>query len=300
MSSPPATPTNQRVRKRARSPSRTTGDLSSPLARPSASRPAASGTRNSSPDSTLPPSSPLPALDDTDDDHDVDESEIPGDLPPDTVDEDEEGEDLFAEGIEEWVSPCYFISLTILTNVIPCLSDYAPDAALDRYSDTGLDDENEFEALTAAQRRAAEMEMARRDRDGGRGRRRRAATRRRAPGFIDDDEDEDIDEEEGPLSGIIPAGVKIRTRKQYDERQDVDDAAGVDEEEEMPFEQLSDIKANSVAEWIAQPRVRKTIEKQFRHFLVTYTDDSGTSVYGERIKTLGESACRPTNLINVF
>jgi DNA replication licensing factor MCM2 len=146
--------------------------------------------------------------------------------------------------------------------------------------------------------------MARRDRAGGRERRRRAATRRRAPGFIDDDEDEDMDEEEGgPLSGIIPAGVKIRTRKQYDERQDVDDAAGADDDEEMPFEQLSDIKANSVAEWIAQPRVRKTIEKQFRHFLVTYTDESGTSVYGERIKTLGESVCRQHSrerVLNLF
>lgn len=149
--------------------------------------------------------------------------------------------------------------------------------------------------MTAAQRLAAEAEMGRRDRASGRGRGRRSAARRRAPGFIDDDEDEDMDEGEGgALSGIIPAGVKIRTRRQYDERQDVDDAAGVDDDEEMPFEQLSDIKANSVTEWIAQPRVRKTIEKQFHHFLVTYTDESGTSVYGERVKTLGESAHIPT------
>jgi DNA replication licensing factor MCM2 len=149
--------------------------------------------------------------------------------------------------------------------------------------------------MTASQRRAAEAEMARRDRAGGRGRGRRAAARRRAPGFIDDDEEEDLDDEDGgALSGIIPAGVKIRTRKQYDERQDVDDAAGAEDDDEMPFEQLSDIKANSVTEWIAQPRVRKTIEKQFRHFLVTYVDESGTSVYGERIKTLGEGMSRFT------
>lgn len=176
-----------------------------------------------------------------------------------------------------------------MIKILLSISDYASDAGLDQYSDTGLDDANEFEAMTLAQRRAAETEMARRDRAGGRRRGRRGA--RRAPGFIDDDdEDEDVDEEGGALRGIIPAGVKIRTRKQYDERQDVDDAAGA-EDEEMPFEQLSDIKANSVAEWIAQPRVRKTIEKQFRHFLVTYVDEkSGTSVYGERIKTLGESS----------
>jgi hypothetical protein len=111
MSSPPATPANRRVRKRVRSPSRPAGDLSSPLTRLSASRPAASGTRNSSPDSTLPPSSPLPALDDTEYDRDIDESEIPGDLPPDTVDEDE-GEDLFAEGLEEFVSPAILAILS--------------------------------------------------------------------------------------------------------------------------------------------------------------------------------------------
>jgi DNA replication licensing factor MCM2 len=94
----------------------------------------------------------------------------------------------------------------------------------------------------------------------------------------------------GALSGVLPAGVKVRMRRQYDERRDQDDAAGVeDDEEEIPFEHLADIKANSVAEWIAQPRVRKTIEKQFRDFLVTYTDGAGKSVYGERVKTLGES-----------
>ena len=115
MSSPPATPANRRARKRVRSPSRTAG---SPLAQLSGSRPAARSTRNSSPDSTLPPSSPLPALDDTDDDRDVDESEIPGDLPPDAIDEDEEGEDLFAEGLEECVCLCDFRALTILTDVV--------------------------------------------------------------------------------------------------------------------------------------------------------------------------------------
>lgn len=177
-------------------------------------------------------------------------------------------------------------------------SDYASDQGLDRYSDTGLDDENEFGSMTAAQRRAAEAEIARRQRAGGRvGPGGRAAARRRGPGFIDDDEDEDEDmddERGGALRGIIPAGVRVRTRhtwnQSYNERQDVDDAAGADDDEELPFEQLSDIKASSITEWIAQPRVRKTIETQFRHFLVTYVDENGNSVYGERIRTLGESA----------
>ncbi|KAF8322091.1 MCM-domain-containing protein [Clavulina sp. PMI_390] len=141
--------------------------------------------------------------------------------------------------------------------------------------------------MTAAERRAVEAELARRDR-GVPGRRRRLGGRRPAPGFIDDDEDEEMDDEDaGPLSGIIPAGVKVRQRKQHDERQDQDDAAG-DDDDELPYEQLGDIKANSIVEWINVPRVRKTIERGFKDFLVTYVDHNGTSVYGERIKTLGE------------
>lgn len=109
MSSPPdpSTPVRPRVRKRARSPSVA---QSSPLAAASAAprrvAQARGATRNSSPDSTLPPSSPLPVLYDTDDDRDVDESEIPDDLPPQAVDEDDdEGENLFDD---ENLEACVF------------------------------------------------------------------------------------------------------------------------------------------------------------------------------------------------
>ena len=59
--------------------------------------------------------------------------------------------------------------------------------------------------------------------------------------------------------------------------------------QEIPLEDLSDVKANSIAEWIATESVRRSIEKHFRHFLLSYVDEHGTSVYGQRIKTLGES-----------
>jgi len=55
------------------------------------------------------------------------------------------------------------------------------------------------------------------------------------------------------------------------------------------LEQLSDIKAKSIAEWIANDRVRHAIVKHFRQFLMTYVDDNGGSVYGQRIRNLGES-----------
>ena len=55
------------------------------------------------------------------------------------------------------------------------------------------------------------------------------------------------------------------------------------------MEQLSDIKAKSIVEWIANDRVRRSIVKHFRQFLMTYVDDHGASVYGQRIRSLGES-----------
>ena len=58
--------------------------------------------------------------------------------------------------------------------------------------------------------------------------------------------------------------------------------------QELPLEQLSDIKANSVKEWIETDAVRRTIIREFRHFLMTHVDESGSSVYGQRIKSLGE------------
>jgi DNA replication licensing factor MCM2 len=60
-------------------------------------------------------------------------------------------------------------------------------------------------------------------------------------------------------------------------------------EKEVPLEQLSDIKAKSIVEWIAIDRVRRSIVKHFRQFLMTYVDDHGASVYGQRIRNLGES-----------
>jgi DNA replication licensing factor MCM2 len=59
--------------------------------------------------------------------------------------------------------------------------------------------------------------------------------------------------------------------------------------QEIPLEQLSDIKAKSIGEWIANDRVRRSIMKYFRQFLVTYVDEHGASVYGQRIRSLGES-----------
>ena len=108
----------------------------------------------------------------------------------------------------------------------PFCSDYAANEALDRYSDTGIDDAQEFEGLTGAQRRAAERTMAQRDtRERGGGRGARAAARSRGPDFLLSDGLE----EEGDMDGGLLSGMKRRTRRQYDERRDMDDMDGIED-----------------------------------------------------------------------
>ncbi|KAI0311420.1 MCM-domain-containing protein [Amylostereum chailletii] len=124
--------------------------------------------------------------------------------------------------------------------------------------------------------------MARRDRAERGGRGRRAAARSRGHAFMDSD---DADEEDMGDGGLL-SGMKRRARRDYDERREIDDMEGV--EDEVPLEQLSDIKAKSIVEWIANDRVRRSIVKHFRQFLMTYVDDHGASVYGQRIRNLGE------------
>ena len=186
---------------------------------------------------------------------------------------------------------------------------------LDTYSNSGLNDEEVFEPLSAAARRAAEAKMRQRDRlEHGSRRGMRAATRSHAPSFFDSDgPGTDDDDESGLLSG-----TRTRARRQYDERRDIDDMEGIEDvcslffcpyplpffrlylEKEVPLEQLSDIKAKSIVEWIAIDRVRRSIVKHFRQFLMTYVDDHGASVYGQRIRNLGESASFPLIKQNIL
>ena len=56
----------------------------------------------------------------------------------------------------------------------------------------------------------------------------------------------------------------------------------------MPLEQLSDIRADSISAWIEDPRAKRTIMREFKNFLMTYTDETGVSVYGQRVRQLGE------------
>ncbi len=101
-------------------------------------------------------------------------------------------------------------------------SDYAVNQALDRYSEADIDDEEDFDAMTPAQRQAAEARMNRRDRL-ERQKGRRGSRKSRYPGFMESDDDME-DEDLG--AGILS---KRRTRRQYDERRDIDDLEGVED-----------------------------------------------------------------------
>lgn len=178
-------------------------------------------------------------------------------------------------------------------------SDYESNAALDTYSQADIDDNSDLAELTLAERRAAEREMVRRDRgQGGR----RAGRREHMPAFFQSDDAED-GFGEGPLAGINVG----RRRRQYDERMNVDDVedeVGLHERldqmlqgesiadsprQEMEMEDLGDVKAASVAEWIGVDAVRRSIQKYFRSFLMTFLDEDGESMYGRKIQALGES-----------
>jgi DNA replication licensing factor MCM2 len=105
-------------------------------------------------------------------------------------------------------------------------SDYADNAVLDTYSDSGLNDADEFEPMAAATRRAAEAKMRQRDRAERGGRRgMRAANRSHAPNFFDSDDASVGDDAD---SGLL-SGTRTRARRQYDERRDVDDMEGIED-----------------------------------------------------------------------
>ncbi|KAI9019345.1 MCM2/3/5 family-domain-containing protein [Phycomyces nitens] len=166
----------------------------------------------------------------------------------DVAGSDDEGEDLFGAGMEK---------------------DYANDARQDQYEEDGVDDVF-YEALDVDDRQAAEMEMRRRD----------AAIQQRqgrmANAFLDPMEDE---------TDTMAMPTRQRRRHMHDAQNDELENMGA---AEMTLDDLRTIKNATVSDWITQEAPRRTIKREFRDFLQTYVDEHGTSVYGERIKDMGE------------
>ncbi|KAL9531167.1 DNA replication licensing factor [Sphaerulina musiva] len=141
----------------------------------------------------------------------------------------------------------------------------------DTYRGADIDDEEEYEQMDAASRRALEARLNRRDRE--------LARQRRLPGaFLPDEEEDVMDLTRQPR----------RRRHRFDEDPDDMDMHDDIMAEELSLEALADVKAASLTDWVSLPAVHKTVAREFKSFLTEYTDTAGTSVYGVRIRTLGE------------
>lgn len=141
------------------------------------------------------------------------------------------------------------------------------------YRGRDIDDEGDYDEMDMAQRRQLEARLNRRDRE--------IAREKRMPkaGMLPEDEEDDIND---------LTRQPRRRRHRYDEEQDDIDMHEDIMNEELSLEALMDVKAASLVEWVASPAVSKTIAREFKNFLTEYTDEKGTSVYGVRIRTLGE------------
>ena len=191
----------------------------------------------------------MPA-DDDEDEIDPDRDLI-GDIDDaDEMAEDEDGIDLFADNFER---------------------DYRKREN-DEYGGAEIDDEGEYGELDPAQRRELERRMKKRDQE--------LARRRRMPAAFLQDEDEDME--------MDLTRQPRRRRHQYDEEQEDEDMADDIMDEELSLETLQDVKASSLTDWVSLPAVYRSIFREFKSFLTEYTDENGISVYGTRVRTLGE------------
>jgi DNA replication licensing factor MCM2 len=198
---------------------------------------------------------PLPHNDDdeADEEDDLGEAEdLIGDIDDaDEMAEDEDGIDLFGDNF---------------------MKDERERGDQEAYQGRMIDDEGDYDELDAATRRQLEARLDKRDRE--------LARRRRMPAAFMPDEDDDM--------GVDLTKQPRRRRHQYDEDQEDMDLDENIMDEELSLETLQDIKASNITEWVSLPSVMRTIAREFKSFLTEYIDAHGTSVYGTRIRTLGE------------
>ncbi|KAI6249901.1 DNA replication licensing factor mcm2 [Erysiphe necator] len=138
----------------------------------------------------------------------------------------------------------------------------------DQYEGIDIDDAD-YDDLDLAERRKLEARLNRRDRELARAQRMPAAF------LLDEGDDGDVDLSVQPR----------RHRHHYDEDDEMEDDIM---DEELSLETLQDVKASSLVDWVSQQAVQRSIKREFKAFLTEYVDDHGVSVYGERIRTLGE------------
>ncbi|CAI1808603.1 hypothetical protein SEUBUCD646_0B01000 [Saccharomyces eubayanus] len=157
--------------------------------------------------------------------------------------------------------------------------DYATDRNRDMYDANQVDDRQQQE-LSLSERRRIDAQLNERDR------------LLRNVAYMDDEDEEQEGAAQLDEMGL-PVQRRRRRRRQYEDLENSDDDLLSDMDidplrEELTLESLSNVKANSYSEWITQPNVSRTIARELKSFLLEYTDETGRSVYGARIRTLGE------------
>lgn len=163
--------------------------------------------------------------------------------------------------------------------------DYQMRPEQDTYEAAGLDDSADQAEMDLAERRALERAMDERDML-QRGKRVSSSSHYE----LSDDEDGD-DEDEDMMLNKGDHFLNSRRRRfsmeqqQLHQQQDEDLGGG----EELTYEQLADIKADSLLEWVTNSQVSRTIAKEFKSFLLEYVDNKSKSVYGARIRLMGEN-----------
>lgn len=259
MSSPPGS-SSRNINRRRKRQAIDDDDDDDNLERSSLHQPSSPPLRSSP--QLLPSSPAIPfdtALDDDDEIDEIVHNDVQ-DLNP--SEEEEDGDDLL-ENLEQ---------------------DYRANPEQDHYDlgDGNIDDTGDYEEMDAATRRRIDEQLNRRDAILNN------ANRSRRGAFLDDDDDDDEEEDSMGQFGL-PIQRRRRRQHQDEDQDDMMDDVEIDPfNEELSLESLSDVKAPSITEWILQPAVSRSIARELKLFFLEYTDANGDSVYGNKMRTLGE------------
>lgn len=150
--------------------------------------------------------------------------------------------------------------------------DYQPIPELDHYDADHLD-EGSVSELSIGERIAAEATLKERDRLEGR----RARTRRGLDIF------DDMSEADSQTS------FRQMKRRRRQAEQTLRGQTGIEVEEETEtIDNIEDTRGMSNAEWLSQRATRNEIRNRFKNLLKTYVDESGRSVFREKLRTMTE------------
>lgn len=155
--------------------------------------------------------------------------------------------------------------------------DYKSKPEQDQYDPEQLDD-NEYDALSDSEKRKVDEMLDARDKL----RRRKLA----GEGNLNLDEGENLNDVPRDEYGLPIQRRRRRHGYEEDTEHYFDDVDPLTEE--LSLDALAEVKAPSILEWITMPNVARSIARDLKSFLLEYTDDKGRSVYGSRIRTLGE------------